>query len=53
MNQCYYKCNHKHIKENYHEKNQSVYDNIYNNLYKYEPDKPKNLNIFQSNECKK
>lgn len=45
MNQCYYKCDHKHIKENYHEQNQQVYDNIYNNIYKYELDKPKNSNI--------
>jgi hypothetical protein len=53
MNQCYYKCNHLHIKENYHEQNKQVYDNIYNNLYKYQPDEPKNLNISQSCECKK
>lgn len=48
MNQCYYKCSHFHIKENYHEQNQSVYDNIYNNLYKYQPDKPNHSNILHN-----
>jgi len=56
MNQCYYKCDHKHIKEIYHEQNQVVYDNIYNNIYKYQPVKPdepdelKNFNVSQCDE---